>query len=83
MLEPLPLISSLVNRLSAILFGTSILGPATIFLLIVGALETALLSSINIMWSFTIVFFPVILFFIVAMTQKEATQVSFMLGLFF
>lgn len=58
----------------ATLFITSILGPGTIFLLIVGAVQITLIQGYDTL-DFFLVLIPFVIFLVVALTTKTKTQV--------
>ena len=59
------------------MFVSSLLGPGTIFLMIVGALEVALQERISMWESFVINLIPVLGFVILCFTTKCDTQIGF------
>ena len=65
------------------MFIVSILGPGTIFLMIVGALEVALDGRISMWTSFVLNLIPVGIFVILCFTTKGDTQVTFGVGIFY
>jgi len=56
------------------LFVASVLGPATIFLMVSGALSLTLKIGSNLATFLTLI--PILLFLIIALTTKQSTQVN-------
>ena len=69
-------ISCLYIIYQAAMFISSMLGPGTIFLMIVGALEVAVQGRISMWTSFVVNLIPVMVFIIMCYTTKCDTQVS-------
>lgn len=64
----------------AVLFGSSILGPGTTFLMIVGAIDAALPGTMekenSIYWSFVFNLVPIIIFIIICFAAKQDIQLK-------
>ena len=67
-------ISMLYVIYQAVLFGSSILGPATIFLLVVGAVDAVFQIGLGVAVAFGLI--PLVAFLIVCYKCKNDTQVS-------
>ena len=61
----------------ALLLGTSIVGPGTIFMMMIGALDVALGGRLGILWSGILNFIPLVIFIILCFVAKSETQVGF------
>jgi len=70
-------ISMLYIFYQALLLGSSIVGPGTIFMMIVGSLDIALGGRLPLMWCFPINFVPLMIFILMCYFTKTKTQVAY------